>query len=317
MGPTSKGRFEELLMRYIFGPVPSRRLGFSLGVDLTGRKLCSLDCVYCQLGPTTHKTVARRRYVAIADIISELKRALRGKRRIDFITLSGSGEPTLNSQIGPLIRAIKKMTLIPVAVLTNATLLTNPRVFQALLAADVVAPSLDAASQAVFRKINRPHNSLKVGRIIKALVDFRHRFTGQIWLEVLFVKGLNDSAEEISRLVRQANRIHPDKVHLNTVVRPPAEADAKPVSKTFLRRIAGKFTPPAKCIAESHHGRQTKGTRVTADQIVRMAKRRPVTLQDICASLGLHTAEALKIIERLLSCQRLSSRIFRGKRYYE
>ena len=304
-------------MRYVFGPVPSRRLGFSLGLDLTGRKLCSLDCVYCQLGPTPHKTVARRQYIPVADIIRELKGTLRGKQRIDFITLSGSGEPTLNSQIAPLIKAIKRITKIPVAVLTNGTLLTNPRVFQALLSADMVAPSLDAVSQAAFRKVNRPHDSLKAAEMIKALVDFRREFTGQIWLEILFVKGLNDSAAEVARLVRQVERIKPDKVHLNTVVRPPAEMDAKPVSQAFLARVAKKFSPAAECIAESHRGRQTKGTRATTEQIVRMAKRRPVTLKDICDGLGLHPNEALKTIERLLTSRKLTSRIFRGKRYYE
>ena len=304
-------------MRYIFGPVPSRRLGFSLGVDLTGRKRCSLDCIYCQLGPTPRTTVARRQYVSIAEIITELKRALRRKQRIDFITLSGSGEPTLNSKIGPLIRAIKRITTIPVAVLTNSTLLAQPRVAQDLLAADVVAPSLDAASQAVFRKINRPHKSLKIAQIIKALVEFRRQYTGQLWLEILFVKGVNDSAKEIAHLMRQVKRIKPDKVHLNTVVRPPADAEAKPVSEAFLRRIAKKFSPSAECIAEAHRGRQTKATRATAGQIVRMAKRRPVTLQDICTSLGLHPNQALKTIDQLLRRKRLRSRIFQDKRYYE
>jgi len=304
-------------MRYIFGPVPSRRLGFSLGVDLTGHKRCSLNCIYCQLGPTPRRTVARRQYIVIADIIAELKRALRSNRRIDFITLSGSGEPTLNSKIGPLIKAIKKITAIPVAVLTNSTLLTNPRVAKGLLEADVVAPSLDAASQEVFRKINRPHKSLKIAQIIEALVAFRRQFTHQLWLEILFVKGVNDSAQEISRLVRQVKRIKPHKVHLNTVVRPPAEAFAKPVSQAFLLRTAKKFSPPAECIVAAHRPRQTKGTRVTAEQIVRMAKRRPVTMQDICASLGLHAAEALKIVNPLLHQGQLRSRLFRGKRYYE
>ena len=304
-------------MRYVFGPVPSRRLGFSLGVDLTGTKRCSLDCIYCQLGPTRHETVARRPYVSITEIITELKRTLRGNQRIDFITLSGSGEPTLNSKIGPLIKAIRRTTAIPVAVLTNSTLLAQPRVAQALLAADVVAPSLDAATQAVFRKINRPHKSLKIAQIIKALVEFRRQFTGQLWLEILFVKGVNDSAAEVSHLVRQVKRIKPDKVHLNTVVRPPADVAAKPVSRAFLYRIAKKFCPPAECIAQVRRGRQKKATRVTAQQIVRMAKRRPVTLQDICTSLGLHPNQALKTIDQLLRRKRLHSRIFQGKRYYE
>ena len=304
-------------MRYIFGPVPSRRLGFSLGVDLTGYKRCSLNCIYCQLGPTLRKTVVRRQYIAIADIIAELKQALRGNRCIDFITLSGSGEPTLNSKIGPLIKAIKKTTAIPVAVLTNSTLLTKPRVAQALLEADVVSPSLDAATQGVFRKINRPHKSLKITQIIKALVAFRRQFTHQLWLEILFVKGVNDSTQEISQLVRQVKRIKPDKVHLNTVVRPPAEAFARPVSQAFLRRTAKKFSPPAECIVAAHRGRQRKENGAAGGQIVRMAKRRPVTLEDICVSLGLHPNQALKIIERLLSQGRLRSRIFRNKRYYE
>ena len=304
-------------MKYVFGPVPSRRLGFSLGVDLTGRKLCSLDCIYCQLGPTARATVRRREYVPVTKIIAELKQALRAKRRIDFITLSGSGEPTLNSRIGPLIKAIKKITAVPVAVLTNATLLSKPAVAKALLSADVVAPSLDAASTTVFRKVNRPHKSLKLSEIIKGLVGFRQKFSGRIWLEILLVKGVNDSAEEVARLVRQAGRIRPDKVHLNTVVRPPAQAQARPVSQAFLQRIAGKFEPRAEVIVSFAGRHQTKATRRTAEQIVRMARCRPVTLKDICDSLGLHKNEALKIVDHLLRQEELHSRLFRGKRYYE
>ena len=304
-------------MRYVFGPVPSRRLGFSLGVDLTGRKRCSLDCVYCQLGSTSRPTVVRRQYVPVESILRELKNVLRTKQQIDFITLSGSGEPTLNSRIGPLIKAIKKITDIPVAVLTNGTTLTKASVARALLAADMVAPSLDAASQAVFRKVNRPHESLKVSEITKALAEFRRTFTGQIWLEILFVKGVNDSAEHVAQLVRQVARIKPDKVHLNTVVRPPAESDAKPASQTFLRRIAGKFTPRAEVIVGFSSGHQSKSTDSSAERIVRMARRRPVTLRDICDGLGLHANEALKVIQQLLRRKRLNSRVYQGKRYYE
>lgn len=304
-------------MRYVFGPVPSRRLGFSLGVDLTGSKRCSLNCIYCQLGPTSCATVVRRQYVPVEAILKELTKVLRTKQQIDFITLSGSGEPTLNSRIGPLIKAIKRITDIPVAVLTNGTLLTKASVAKALLAADMVAPSLDAVSQAVFRKVNRPHESLRISEVAKALVEFRRQFTGQIWLEILFVKGVNDSAEEVARLVRQVARMKPDKVHLNTVVRPPAYADAKPVSQTFLGRIAGKFTPRAEVIASFPRRHQSKSSDSAAERIVRLAQRRPVTLQDICDGLGLHPNEALKAIDQLLRRKRLSSRIHQGKRYYE
>jgi wyosine [tRNA(Phe)-imidazoG37] synthetase (radical SAM superfamily) len=159
---------------HIYGPVPSRRLGYSLGVDILPSKTCTLDCIYCQLGPTPKKTVQRKNYYEQETIIAQIQDVLNSDKRIDYITFSGSGEPTLNKILKKLIRDIKKITPIPVAVLTNATLLTEERVRKDLLDADLVVPSLDAVTQSLFAQVNRPHASLKIDNIIRGLKAFRH-----------------------------------------------------------------------------------------------------------------------------------------------
>ena len=177
---------------HLYGPVPSRRLGYSLGVDLLPFKTCSLSCIYCQLGNSPKKTIRRINPYSEKKILEEIKEFLKTGARVDFITFSGSGEPTLNKSIGWLIREIKKFTNIPVAVLTNSTLLSRAEVRKELAAVDVVVPSLDAATQRIFKKINRPHPSLRIEKIIEGLVKFRKEFKGQIWLEIMLVKGVND-----------------------------------------------------------------------------------------------------------------------------
>ena len=186
-------------MKEVFGPVPSRRLGFSLGVDLVPFKTCTLDCVYCQLGPTTHKTLKRKEYIPTEGILPEVEKMLNKGKRVDYITFSGSGEPTLHSGIGKMISRIKRISSIPVAVITNGTLLNQGQVQEDLWAADLVIPSLDAVDERIFQRINRPHASLNTKMIIRGLDDFAGKFPGKIWLEVMLVRGLNDSKEHNNR----------------------------------------------------------------------------------------------------------------------
>ena len=215
--------------KYIFGPVPSRRLGRSLGVDLVPYKTCTFDCIYCDLGRTTRKTVSRQSYVSPEEIQGELELTLSVlEKKPDYITLSGSGEPTLNTNIGEIIRRIKEITSTPVAVLTNGSLLSSNEVRRDLSEADVVLPSLDAITPALFEYINRPHPSLKIEEIISGLIQFRKQYRGQIWLEVVFCRGVNDDKEEIEKLKGVIERIQPDRIQLNTPVRPPAEEFAYP-----------------------------------------------------------------------------------------
>jgi len=200
--------------RFVYGPVPSRRLGHSLGVDILPFKTCSLDCVYCQLGSTGKTTNRRRAYFSPRDVLAQIRAVLDSGQRVDHITFSGSGEPTLNANLGRIIRGLKKITNVPVAVLTNGTLLTRKDVRGDLLAADVVAPSLDAVPARLFRAVNRPHPSLDAGRVVKGLARFRREFRGQIWLEIMLVKGVNDTPDHIRDLRTAVAAIRPDRLQL-------------------------------------------------------------------------------------------------------
>jgi len=304
-----------MAVKHVFGPVPSRRLGFSLGVDPVVPKTCTLDCVYCELGPTTDRTVTRQPYVSIDGILEELGARLAEHPDLDFVTVSGSGEPTLNSGLGRLIDGIKDMTDVPVAVLTNGTLLTDPDVRAALARADVVAPSLDAVSRDAFEKVNRPHESLDPGVIADALVTFASEYGGKIWLEVLFVEGLNDDSDEVERIAGIIDAVKPDKVHVNTVVRPPAAPQSRPLSEERLQEIAERFGPKAMVIASATGPSQPKAERDASDVIVAMAARRPVTAIDVARSVGVSQAAAAKRLNALVERGVLSV-VRHGERLY-
>ena len=303
------------MVKHVFGPVPSRRLGFSLGVDPVVPKTCTLDCVYCELGPTTNRTVLRKPYVSVDGILEELGARLAENPDLDFITLSGSGEPTLNSGLGRLIDGIKDMTNVPVAVLTNGTLLTDPEVRAALARADVVAPSLDAVSRDAFERVNRPHESLDPGVIADALVTFAREYRGKIWLEVLFVEGLNDDSDEVERIAGIIDAVKPDKVHVNTVVRPPAAPHSRALSQARLQEIAERFGPAAEVIASATGPSQPKAERDASDVIVAMAARRPVTAIDVARSVGVSQAAAAKRLNALVERGVLSV-VRHGQRLY-
>jgi wyosine [tRNA(Phe)-imidazoG37] synthetase (radical SAM superfamily) len=216
--------------RFVFGPVHSRRMGYSLGIDPVPRKTCSMDCIYCEVGPTDKWTMERREWVPVGDILEEVRRKLAEQHRIDVITFSGSGEPVLHSGLGALIDGIRRMTDLPIAVLTNGSYMDDAAVRADLARADIVVPSLDAVTPEVFQAINRPHRKLHLEDVIAGLKAFRKEFQGKLWLEVLLVEGVNDSDEDVKRLAAVAAEIEPDRIDLNTVVRPPACEGVRGVS---------------------------------------------------------------------------------------
>jgi len=302
-------------VKYVYGPVPSRRLGFSLGVDIVPYKTCTLDCIYCQLGRTFQKGVKRKPFAPKDDILKETKKSVNRKHNINFITFSGSGEPTLNSEIGALIKDVKKMTSIPIAILTNGTLIFMEDVQKDLIDTDVVLPSLDAASQEVFEKINRPHNSLKIGPIIDGLKKFRESYRGQLWLEIMLVKGFNDASQELSRIKKAISEIKPDRVHLNTVIRPPSEIYAESLSSDEMIAIKDFFGEGCEVIAE-FKGERAEESRGKEDSLIEMTKRRPLTIIDIANTLGISEANAIKMAEELRVKGKLKETRYRGKKYY-
>jgi len=302
-------------MKYVYGPVPSRRLGFSLGVDIVPYKICTLDCIYCQLGRTTRKSIVRKIYTQKNDVLGEVKEVLDTNQLIDYITFSGSGEPTLNSNIGELIREVKTMTSIPIAVLTNGALFFREDVQKDLLTADVVLPSLDAASFEMFQKINRPHRTLKIDLIIDGLKRFREIYRGQIWLEIMLVEGFNDDPQELSKIKKAVSQIRPDKVHLNTVIRPPSEMYAEPLSIEEMTEIKEFFGGECEVIGEF----QAKARKRTDDirlYTLETTKRRPLTAIDIANLFGISEGNATMMIERLKTEGIVTERRHGTKRYY-
>ncbi|RKY86186.1 radical SAM protein, partial [candidate division KSB1 bacterium] len=201
---------------HIYGPVPSRRFGRSLGIDIIPFKICTYDCIYCQLGRTRKKTLKRNQFYDINSLLRELETFLQNKREIDYLTFSGSGEPTLNTGIGEIIQKLKKISDIPVIVLTNGSLLWDKEVRNSLKYADIVVPSMDAVSEETFLKINRPSDGLKISDVLNGLKNFSFEFKGRIFLEIMFVKGINTSKKELKLMKDIIGKLQIDKVHLNT-----------------------------------------------------------------------------------------------------
>lgn len=287
--------------KVIFGPVPSRRLGMSLGVDIVPFKVCSYDCIYCEVGKTTHRTVERLEYIDEDTVVRALEKyfAEKHRGRLDYVTFSGSGEPTLNIKIGALIRHVKQLTDTPVAVLTNGSLLYDPQVQEDLLCADLIIPSLDAAEQTTFLKVNQPASSLEVSDIIWGIHQFRRKYTGQIWLEILLVKGVNDSPKHIRKLSEAALWINPTKIQLTTVVRPPGQGTASALSNEELQKLAGRFEGKVEVIGNFDRRDNPAYGEDKLERIEAMLKIRPMTVDDIAATTGMHRNEIIKYLDQL------------------
>lgn len=229
------------IMKYIYGPVRSRRLGLSLGISVTPYKVCDFDCIYCQLGKTKQPTGQRQEYIQKDKIIDELKLWLQNNadtaKNLDYITIAGSGEPILNIKIRQVIEDIKKLTATPVAVITNASLLGDRLVRNDLLAADLIVPSLDSVIPEIFQRINRPLADIKIEEIIKGLISLRKEFSGKIWLEIMIVRGVNDRLSQIRKLKDIVEMINPDKIQINSPVRSTAEKNVFPAGNKKLEKF--------------------------------------------------------------------------------
>lgn len=298
------------MYKYLFGPVPSRRLGMSLGVDLVPKKVCSLDCVYCEAGKTTKLTTERMEYVKTEKIIGELTDYFMNNPDPDYITFSGYGEPTLNLAIGEVLDFIKQNKPdIPVAVLTNGTLFGDEIVRQSILKADLVLPSLDAATEAVFRKINRPPDSLVFDDYIQGLIDFSREFSGKIWLEIFILPGYNDSEEELAALKKIILQIKPDSIQLNTLDRPGTVADLRGATRAELQRVVDFWQMDnVIIIAASPERKKIRSYRTdTESAILETIARRPCTVDDLAKILGLHINEVNKYLDVLEAEQKIET----------
>lgn len=285
----------------------------SCGIDIVPLKICTLDCIYCQLGKTALTTTERKVYLPIEPVLAELKEALSEGLEADYITLAGSGEPTLNSRLGELIDGIKKLTNIPVAILTNGTLLYRKDVRADCSKADVVMPSLDAGDEKTFQRINRPNGVISIEKLISGLCTFRKEYSGQIWLEIFIVEGINTEAEQIANIKKTIELINPDKVHLNTAVRPTADPDIARLSPEKLKEIASQFGSKCEVVADffqihscklnSSKSEDTSESESLinsrGESLLSMLKRRPCSLNDISSGLDISLDEAQKHLNDL------------------
>ncbi len=270
-------------MKYVFGPVPSRRLGQSLGIDTIPLKTCNWNCVYCQLGRTMPLTNERREYVLDENILFEVQQILssRANGGIDWVTFVGSGEPTLHLYLGEIIRRVKTLTALPVAVITNGSLLYLSEVRQELSAADAVLPTLDAGTAELYRKINRPHPDITFERLVDGLVAFRKEYRGKLWVEVMLVRGLNDTSQALEDIARVLQRVKPDAVHINLPTRPPAETWVQPPDEEGLMRAIAIFGNIAEVVHPAEGSFDLSGYENVVDAVVSIITRHPMRQDEL------------------------------------
>ncbi len=302
-------------MSHLFGPVPSRRLGLSLGVDLVPPKTCTFDCLYCEVGRTTHLT-RRRQPHQVEEIIRELEDYLASPpAALDYVTMAGSGEPTLNLGLGEIIAAVKRLTDTPVAVLTNGSLFYLPEVRAAVADADVIVPSLDAGREETFRLINRPHPGLSLDLVVAGLRALRQEYKGQIWLEIMVLKNINDREEELTALKGLLREVAPDKVQLNTAARPVADAAAQPLTQEEMNAVARFLGDGTEVVAASRRLAPERLALKDRD-LLDMLARRPMTAGDLAQALGVSLAQVRERLGRLLKSGLVSRDLHREQDFY-
>jgi wyosine [tRNA(Phe)-imidazoG37] synthetase (radical SAM superfamily) len=301
--------------KYLFGPVPSRRFGRSLGVDLTPYKTCTQDCVFCQLGRTTALTVSRDEYVPVDEVIRELGEWFKTKGKADYITLSGSGEPTLHSRFHEVIRFIRENSVIKTVLLTNGSLLHIPEVRRGASCADIVKVSLSAWDQRSYGWINRPHQAIKLSQLVEGLKIFRGQFTGELWMEIFLVWGVNSTPSDVSRIAVLAEQIGPDRIQLNTVVRPPAEDFIEAVPEENILSLCPLFRPTAEVINDFKAEKDIE-LQATKETVLAMLRRRPCTADHICRAFGMHLNEVSKYLGSLMQDGQIREERKSGDIYY-
>lgn len=283
---------------HLFGPVASRRFGRSLGVDLVPMKVCSENCVFCQLGPTSQPTTIRKEYIPLHEVESELEDWLKCSGEADFISLAGSGEPTLHSGFGDVLEKIRGLSSIPTALLSNGTLFSLPEVRQAATGADVVKVSLSAWDKTSFKKINRPADNLEWETIIAGYKDFRQIYDGQFWVEVFVIPGVNDAAEQMQKIAAILEPIKPDRIHLNTAIRPPEAEWVMAASEELLAKSASLFTPQAE-VPHDQRKAPREFASVSKEAVLALLRRHPADVDNLARCFGVKAADLAKLLQEL------------------
>jgi wyosine [tRNA(Phe)-imidazoG37] synthetase (radical SAM superfamily) len=303
----------------VYGPVPSRRLGQSLGIDPIPLKTCNYNCVYCQLGRTRPVTNRRKDFFPPEEILSEVRQALktRGSEEIDYLTFVGQGEPTLCASLGWLIRRVKEISPIPVAVITNGALLHREDVREELLAADMVMPTLDAADDAAFRKVNRPWPRFRIAGIIEGMRAFRKAFQGRLWIEVMLVKGVNDGEQALLAIRDALRAIGPDQVQINVPIRPPAEAWVEIPDQEALMRAVAILGEAAEVIEPYEGSFDLSGSDTIVEAVLTIIRRHPMREVRLIETLSRYAPEDVRsTLAELERSGQARRRTYRGQAFW-
>lgn len=320
--PKDKKKKMQKKKTLIFGPVKSRRLGRSLGIELVPKKICSMDCIYCEIGKTFSRTIKRNKYYSWDLIEASIYQAKEMEDIFDVVTFTGSGEPTLNIYFEQAIELTKKIIKKPIAVLTNSSLLFVPSVNSSLKIVDILLPSLDAARLETFKKINQPHPKIKLEQIIQNLKNLRIEMRGEMWLEILFVKGVNDSKEDLEALKTAIEYINPHKIQLNTVVRPPAYEGVEPVPFEELEGIAKFLGKNAEVILtkqkfkKSLKGLEIMDKEALEEKFLNYLQRRPTTLKELSLVFEIDETLTQSILDKLVSQNLIKKEKYQKEIFY-
>ena len=301
--------------RYLFGPVPSRRLGRSLGVDLIPFKTCTMDCIYCQLGETPCAVSERGDYVPIQDVLAELEEWKKADGQADHITLAGSGEPTLHTRFGDVFRWVKAHSGIQSVLLTNGTLLHLPEVRQEAALADKVKVTLSAWDEASFQQIHRPADGVTFEQLIKGERTFREAYTGELSVEVFIVDGVNSQVSQVQQLAELVKSINPDRIDINTAVRPPAVAGVSAASEDHLKILADLFGEKA-AVTATFKKQGSASMEISEEALLGLIKRHPATCEQLAGDFNLPAEMLLKTLLEMMEEGLLMSEKRDGETYY-
>ena len=305
--------------KLLFGPVLSRRLGRSLGLELVPKKICTLNCIYCEVGKTTYLTKERKAYYPWELIEKSIFIAKEMQDKFDVLTITGSGEPVLNIYFEKTVELAKKEITKPVAILTNSTLINIESIRKALSKLDIVLASLDSAREESFKKVNQPAPGIEVKEIIEGLKILREEMEGELWLEVLLVEGVNDTQEDLEALKQAIEYINPHKIQLNTVIRPPAYKFAKPLDFERLQKIAEFLGKKAEVIVSKRKldsRKLSKKLILNSEEIVEYLKRRPAPIDEIAKAFEIEEKILLNYLKELISKKIIEQKEHYGKVYF-
>jgi wyosine [tRNA(Phe)-imidazoG37] synthetase (radical SAM superfamily) len=306
-------------MKYVFGPVPSRRLGLSLGIDPVPPKTCNFNCIYCQLGRTANPSAKRKAFFSACEIMAEIASTLdhADPGSIDWITFVGSGETTLFSRLGSLIRFVKTISPLPVAVITNGSTLFLPEVQRDLSAADAVLPSLDAGRPTLFSSINRPRREFSFDRHVEGLISFSEIYTGQLWVEVMLLRGINDSNDALTEIASVLEQIEPHEIHISTPSRPPAEEWVEPPCQEALDRAASIFGGVARVLNPITVDARSGVDGNLDDVVLKIVTRHPLQEAELVRTLeNLVPGQVLESLTALAGSNKLRVIERYGKRFW-